>query len=171
MRRLLMIAMLVCLTTPNVLAQSWTFAQEGIEYTLDLPSASWQAVSRADVHEHFEFLNGNDEANGYLRISKILVKADTTPAELFQQDEKGHLQQLPGYVICSGCNGEAFRGYLNGATFSYEYTSHGRTMSGRVYYLHVDKRTSYALRFTVAQDKLQGVLNQMEFIARSFRLK
>jgi hypothetical protein len=128
-------------------------------------------MPRVDVHEHVEFVNGTDEVNGYLRLSKILVEVDTTAANLFQQDEKWNLQRLPGYVVCSDCKGEAFRGYLNGTTFSYEYTSRGRTMSGRVYYLRIDKRTFYALRFTVAQDKLQGIRDQMDFIARSFRLK
>lgn len=171
MRKVLMIAILVCVNSLNVLAQGWTFAREGVEYVMDLPSASWRAVPRVDVHEHVEFVNGNHEANGYLRLSKILIDVDTTAAHLFQEDEKWNLQHLPGYVVCGECNGEAFRGHLSGATFSYEYTSGGRTMFGRVYYLQLDKRTFYSLRFTFARDKLQGIREQMDFIARSFRLK
>jgi hypothetical protein len=116
-------------------------------------------------------MNGNNEVDGYLRLTKILVDSGTTAANLFQSDEKWHLQGLPGYVVCSDCNGEAFSGYVSGATFSYEYISGGRTMAGRVYYLQPDKRTFYALRFTVARDKLQNIREQMDFIARSFRLK
>ena len=171
MRKVLVIAMLVCVNCVYALAQSWTFVRERVEYVMDLPSTSWRAISRVDVHEHVEFVNGNDEANGYLRLSKILVNVDTTAANLFQQDEKWNLQHLPGYVVCGECNGEAFRGHLSGATFSYEYTSGGHPMYGRVYYLQIDKRTFYALRFTVAQHKLQGTREQMDFIARSFRLK
>jgi len=166
-----MIVILVCLNALNGLAQSWTFTREGVEYIIDLPSASWRVMPRVDVHEHVEFVNGNDEVNGYLRLSKILVEVDTNAANLFQQDENWNLQRLPGYVVCGDCKGAAFRGHLSGASFSYEYSSRGRTMSGRIYYLQIDKRTFYALRFTVAQDKLQGLRDQMDSIARSFRLK
>ena len=171
MRKVLIIATFICLNSVNAVAQGWTFERERVEYVLDLPSVSWRVVSRVDVHEHEEFVNGNNEANGYLRLSKILVNVDTTVANLFQEDEKWHLQPLPGYVLCSDCKGEAFRGHLSGATFSYEYVNGGRVIAGRVYYLQIDKRTFYALRFTVAKDKLKGVSEQMDFIARSFRLK
>lgn len=171
MRKALIIVTLVCLNSLLASAQTWTFARDGVEYVIDLPSATWRVVSRIDVHEHLEFVNGSNEVDGYLRLTKILVDSDTTAANLFQADEKRNLQRLPGYVVCSDCKGEAFRGYLSGATFSYEYVSGGRTMVGRVYYLQLDKRTFYALRFTVARDKLQGVREQMDFIARSFRLK
>jgi hypothetical protein len=166
-----LIVTLVCLNALNASAQSWTFARDGVEYVIDLPSATWRVVSRVDVHEHLEFVNGNNEVDGYLRLTKILVGSDTTAANLFQSDEKWSLQRLPGYEACSDCQGEAFRGYFSGAAFSYEYINGGRTMTGRVYYLQLDKRTFYALRFTLARDKLQGNREQMDFIARSFRLK
>ncbi|HSE32571.1 MAG TPA: hypothetical protein VLA93_13445 [Pyrinomonadaceae bacterium] len=171
MRKVFIIVTLICLNSLNAVAQGWTFEREGIEYVIELPSATWRVVSRVDLHEHVDFVNGKNEANGYLRPTKILVDVDTTAANLFQKDEKWNLQHLPGYVLCSDCSGEAFRGHLSGATFSYEYTSRGRTVSGRVYYLQIDKRTFYALRFTVDQDKLRGLREQMDFIARSFRLK
>ena len=170
MRKAILIATLVCLTPLTASAQSWTFSRDRVEYVIDLPSATWRVVSRVDLHDHVEFVNGNNEVDGYLRLTKILVYSDTTAANLFQSDEKWNLQRLPGYVVCSDCNGEAFRGYLDGATFSYEYISGGRTMAGRVYYFQLDKRTFYALRFTVARDKLQSIREQMDFIARSFRL-
>lgn len=171
MRKALIIATLVCLSSFNASAQSWTFARDGVEYVVELPSATWRVVSRADVHEHLEFVNGNNEADGYLRLTKILVDSNTTAADLFQSDEQLNLQRLTGYVVCSDCTGDAFRGHFSGATFSYEYISSGRTMAGRIYYLQVDKRTFYALRFTVARDRLQNIREQMDFIARSFRLK
>ena len=74
-------------------------------------------------------------------------------------------------MACSECSGENFEGHLSGAVFSYEYASGGRPEVGRIYYLQLDKRTFYSLRFTVARDKLQSVRDQMDFIARSFRLK
>ena len=155
----------------TVTSQSHAFTKDGIEFVLELPTLSWQAVSRVDVHQHVDFVNGNDELNGHLRLTKIFVNPGTTAVALFQSDEKLNLQHLPGYVECGDCNGQAFSGQLTGAIFSYEYITGGRRMAGRVYYLQVDARTFYALRFTVAQDKLGHIADQMDSIARSFRLK
>jgi hypothetical protein len=44
-------------------------------------------------------------------------------------------------------------------------------MDGRIYYLRVDNHTFYILHFTVASEKLPSLLDQMDSIARSFRLK
>ena len=163
--------MVVCLCALTALGQGWKFSSDGVEYVIEFPSSTWRVVSRLDVHEHPEFVYGTDELNGYLRLSKISVESGTNAADLFQSEEKLRLQHLPGYVICDSCKGESFSGNLSGATFSYEYTDAGRVMVGRIYYLQVDRRTFYALRFTVAQDKLPALREQMNFIARSFRLK
>ena len=152
-------------------AQTRTFTRDDIEYALDLPSPAWQVISRLDVHDHFEFMYGADATNGYMRLRKMLVDPGTSAAELFQRDEKWELQQLPGYVLCSECNGREFKGKLSGSVFEYEYVSGGKPMHGQIYYLQLDKRTFYSLRFTVACDKLQAVRDQMDVIARSFRLK
>lgn len=53
-------------------AQKRTFTAEDIEYTLELPSPEWHAVSRLDVHHHVEFIYGKDVTNGHLQIRKIL---------------------------------------------------------------------------------------------------
>jgi hypothetical protein len=42
---------------------------------------------------------------------------------------------------------------------------------GRIYYLQIDNRTIYTLRFTGLRDKLMRIRNQTDLIARSFRLK
>lgn len=151
--------------------QTRRFTKPDIEYELELPSPAWQVNSRLDVHEHLEFVNGNDVLNGYLRLRKIAVVQPTTAAELFRRDEEWELRRLAGYVVCSECKGISFNGQLSGAAFSYEYVSGGKTMYGRIYYLEIDSRTFYSLRFTVARDKLQGMHEQMDFIARSFHLK
>lgn len=165
-----MLVLLLASTVP-LAGQTRQFTRDGIEYILELPSPAWQVVSRLDVHDHAEFINGNDQANGYLRVRKVLVNHSATSAELFTQDEKWELGRLPGYVIGSECEGVRFEGHLSGAVFAYEYVAAGRTMYGRIYYLQVDARTFYALRFTVARDRLQAVRVQMDLIARSFRLK
>jgi hypothetical protein len=154
-----------------VAAQTQTFDREGIEYRVDLPSPAWKAVSRLDVHDHVEFVYENDKTDGYLRLRKNQVDSGTNASDLFRRDEKWDLRSLPGYVVCGECEGEQFSGNLSGLVFSYEYTSGGRQMAGRIYYLQVDKRIFYTLHFTVRRDKLQNLREQMDSIARSFRLK
>jgi hypothetical protein len=172
MRRTQIGLMLVLLLTSlTVCAQTRTFTKDDLEYIVELPSPAWRAVSRLDVHDHVDFIYGDDSAKGYLRLRKKLVDADSTPADLFRHDEKWELQSLPGYVVCSECTGEKLEGYLKGTAFSYEYTSGGRPMAGSIYYLWVDNRTFYALNFTVARDKLSRLHSEMDSIARSFRLK
>ena len=63
----------------NATAQTQSFTREGVEYVLDLPSPSWRAVSRVDVHDHLEFVNGEDYSNGSLRLRKKLVTPDNGP--------------------------------------------------------------------------------------------
>lgn len=152
-------------------AQSRQFSREGLEFKLDLPSPSWRALPRVDVHEHPEFVNGDDMTNGYLRVRKRLIAAGATTEALFSEDEKWELQRLPGYVVCSGGKGTDFSGRLKGTTYSYEFVKEGKNMDGRIYYLQLDKRTFYVLHFTVASEKLPGLREEMDFIARSFRLK
>ena len=151
--------------------QTRRFTKDDIEYELEFPSSGWRVISRFDVHDHLEFVNGNDPLNGYLRLRKIVVNESTTPAELFRQDEKLELQHLSGYVVCGERTGVNFEGKLRGALFAYEYVGGGRNMEGRIYYLQLDKRTFYSLRFTVQHDKLATLRDEMDLIARSFRLK
>jgi hypothetical protein len=155
----------------NVFGQTRSFTKDGLDYIVELPSPSWRVLSRVDVHEHAEFINGNDYGNGYLRLRKKLVLPDTSAEDLFRTDEKSELQSLPGYVVCSDSQGAEFKGHLVGKVFSYEYISNGRSMDGRIYYLQLDSRIFYALHFTVASEKLTGLSDQMDSIARSFRLK
>lgn len=171
MRQFLIVMLSICFSASTALAQSWTFRRDRVEYVLEFPSATWRTLSRVDVHEHPEFVYGSDELNGHLRLSKVLVNPGTSARDLFQSEEKLSLQRLPGYVMCGDCSGELFRGNLSGTVFSYEYTDAGKVIAGRIYYLQVDTRTFYALRFTVAQDKLPALREQMDLIARSFRLK
>jgi hypothetical protein len=148
-------------------SQTRQFSKDDIEYMFDLPSPTWQVVSRLDVHDHPEFINGNDASDGYLRLRKIVVNQPTTASELFRQQETWELQRLPGYVVCSECDGVR----LPGTVFSYEYVNGGRAMYGRIYYLQIDSRAFYSLHFTVARDRLSAINEDMDSIARSFHLK
>ena len=171
MRVILVALLLIVSLSTYADAQTQTFTRKGVEYALDLPSPSWRAVSRVDVHEHLEFVNGDDYNNGYLRLRKKLVTADTTSEDLFREAEKWELQKLPGYVVCSGGKGTEFNGQLKGTVFSYEFVNQGRNMDGRIYYLRLDNHTFYILHFTVASEKLPNLRDQMDSIARSFHLK
>ena len=62
-------------------------------------------------------------------------------------------------------------GRRTGIVIGYEYTSAGKPMAGRIYYLQADSRTVYVLHFQGLRDKLQRIQNQTDAIARSFRLK
>lgn len=167
---------LICLSfllglTLSANAQTQSFSREGVEFVIDLPSSSWRAVTRADVHEHVEFINGTDTRNGYLRLRKKVVAPGTSALVLFTEEEKLNLSQLPGYVVCSGGKGKEFSGHLKGTWYSYEFVKDGTNMDGRLYYLSVDNHTFYVLHFTVASEKLSGLAPEMELIARSFGLK
>lgn len=151
-------------------AQAVTFEREGVEYRLELPSPAWRAVRRVDVHDHYEFVYGADNADGYMRVRKSLVEAGTTPKDLYLDDE-ADLKLLPGFVACGSCDGEPFSGGLTGAVFSYEFTKGGRPFAGRIYYLRVDARAYYTLHFTCERPKQAGVLPEADSIARSFQLR
>jgi hypothetical protein len=171
MRKTWLTLLFIIVVSDSVTAQVQTFTRDSVAYALDLPSASWRPVSRVDVHDHVEFINGDDATNGYLRIQKRLVTSGATAADLFREAEKWELQRLAGYVVCSGGSGTEINGHHKGTMFSYEFVEKGRTMEGRIYYLEVDKRTFYILHFTVASEKLASLRDQMDFVARSFRLK
>src|SRR5687767_3513508 len=97
--RLLTAIFMVFMMSPAARAQATTFAKEGVDYVIELPSPRWRAVRRVDVHEHFDFVNGEDRADGYLRVRKNLVEAGTTVRDLYLRDE-ANWKLLPGYVGC-----------------------------------------------------------------------
>ncbi len=170
MRRIkFLIACSLALVLSAVAAQAQdVFSDEGVEYTLELPSATWKATSRPDsVHQHVEFVNG-DRMDGYLRIRKESVEHREKPSDLAARDMDQKLRYRPGFVAG---NKESFAGRLNGVTTSYEFTEAGKQMLGRIYYLQADNHTIYALHFTGRREKLQRIRNQTDSIARSFSLK
>ena len=171
MRKALLTLSFIILLSTTTTAQPQTFTRDSLDYALDLPTSLWRPVPRLDLHQHFDFINGDDYSNGYLRLRKKLVAPGASTENIFAEDEKWELSKLPGYVACSAGKGTDFTGNLRGTVFSYEYVGGGSATDGRVYYLQVDNRTFYVLHFTVASQKLQGLREQMDSIARSFRLK
>ena len=145
-----------------------SFSNDNVPYTLDLPSATWRAISEPDAaHEHLEFVYG-DRLEGYLQIGKEMVDSGMTSADVARRDRDQKFRFFPGFVEGKE---EKFAGRLNGVMATYEYVKTGKTMMGRVYYLQADSRTVYALRFTGLRDKLARIRNQTDLIARSFKLK
>lgn len=168
MRRLIifpgLVSCLMLATVAVIAQQTYTSA----DYVLELPSARWRVTQEPDSqHEHAEFIYG-DRNDGYLRVRKEVVEEGTTAADLAHRDQDQRLRFQTGYVEGKE---EKFAGRLNGVTYSYEYTSAGKPMAGRIYYLQADNRTIYTLRFTGLRDKLLVIRNQMDSIARSFHLK
>ena len=144
------------------------FTSSKVDYTLELPSATWRFVSEPDAaHEHVEFVNG-DRLDGHLQIRKEVVDAGTTASDLAHRDQDQRLRFLPGFMAGKD---EPFKGRLEGVTISYEFVKTGKPMLGRIYYLQSDDRTIYALRFTGIREKLTRIRNQTDLIARSFKLK
>jgi hypothetical protein len=170
MRRLISLAAGACLfmLAMNAGAQPQIFADPRAPYTLELPSPTWRIVARPDSeHEHMEFVYG-DRSDGYLRIRKEVVDEGITPSELSRRDHELKLRFLAGYVEGKE---ETFAGRLKGVTSSYEFTTAGKPMLGRIYYLQADPRTIYVLHFTGSRDKLRLIRSQTDAMARSFQLK
>lgn len=156
------------LSSFGVFAQTETFSDANTDYTLELPSATWRLIEKPDAeHEHAGFIYG-DRMDGYLLIRKEVVDAGTKPEDLAQRESEQKLRFLPGFVEGKE---EQFSGRLAGVVFNYEYTSAGKPMTGRIYYLQPNNRTIYVLRFTGLRDRLGRIRNQMDIIARSFQMK
>ena len=165
--KLVLISSLMLMTYSLTGAQD-LFTNDNIPYSLELPSASWRAISEPDAaHEHLEFVNG-ERLDGFLQIRKEMVDSGMTAADVARRDRDQKFRFFPGFV--EGRE-EKFSGRLNGVVVSYEYIKTGKTMLGRVYYLQADNRTVYALRFTGLRDKLTRIRNQTDLIARRFKLK
>jgi len=151
----------------SAFAQTETFSDANVDYTFNLPEATWkQTVKPSTTSPNVEYVYG-DRSNGRLEVRRILIQADDMLADVIKTVEQS-LQFQPGYVAGKQ---EEFKGSLGGKVFNYEYINSGRNMSGRFYFLKADDKTVYVLRFTGQRDKLRSVRNQTDSIARTFSLK
>ena len=152
----------------NAACQEYSYTSPKAEFTIDFPSATWRKVGEPDdVHQHTEFIYA-DRLDGYLRIRKETLVEGLTVRQFGEQDQDQRTRFLPGFVDGKG---DSFNGRLAGWTLSYEYTHAGKPMAGRTYYLQADAHTVYVLRFTGLRQKLLGIRNQTDLIARSLKLK
>ncbi len=167
MRKIMSALFLLVLSFSAATAQV-TYTNDKVDYTLELPSATWRAISEPDdALAHAEFVYG-DRLDGYLQIRREVVEADMTPSLLASRDRDQKLRFMPGFAEGKE---EKFSGRLSGVTVSYEFVRTGKPMMGRIYYLQADNRTIYALRFTGLKDKLSRIRNQTDMIARTFKIK
>ena len=167
MKRVISLTLVLLVVATQIATAQQTYTHEKVEYTFDLPSATWRSIVEPDAaHENPEFVYG-DRLDGYLTIRKEIVEAGTTASQLAEREEV-KLGFLPGFVQGKE---EPFNGRLDGITVSYEFVRTGKPMLGRTYYLQADSRTIYALRFTGLRDKLSRIRNQTDLIARTFKLK
>jgi hypothetical protein len=166
-RRLLIGLLALAALAASASAQE-SHTSETDDFSIELPSETWKAVPRADsAHQNTEFVYG-ERSDGYLRVRKEVVDGNASLSDFARAEQDTKLRFLPAFV---GGKEERFAGRLTGIVTTYEYTSGGKPMAGRVYYLQADKRTVYALHFTGARDKLERIHNQTDAIARSFKLK
>jgi hypothetical protein len=167
MKRVISLTLVLLVLATQIATAQQTYSHDKVEYTFDLPSATWRSILEPDAaHENPEFVYG-DRLDGYLTIRKEIVEAGTTASQLAEREEV-KLGFLPGFVQGKE---EPFNGRLDGITVSYEFVRTGKPMLGRTYYLQADSRTIYALRFTGLRDKLSRIRNQTDVIARTFKLK
>ena len=151
----------------SVLGQTGTFSDANVEYTFDLPNATWKMSSKpSNTSPNVEYVYG-DRSGGYLEVRKLNVKADALMSEIVA-DEEEKLKFMQGYVAGKE---ENFAGNLKGTAFNFEFIRSGRNMSGRYYFLKANSTTVYVLRFTAEKEKLRTIRNQTDSIARTFELK
>ncbi len=152
----------------NVFAQTSTFDDKNVEYTFDLPDPIWKmTVKPTAASPNVEYVYG-DRRDGHLEIRKISVKADDMLSDVILREQEQRLQFKPGFVASKE---ESFAGNYRGAVFNHEYTQSGKNMSGRFYFLKTDNTTVYVLRFTGLRDHLRTIRNQVDSIARTFKIK
>lgn len=167
-KRCFLFSLCMCLALAfSAFAQTDNFNDSNVDYKFELPEAKWKLTSKpSTMSPNAEFVYG-DRSDGHLEIRKMTVKADQTFPDIIR-DEEQKLQFLTGYVAGKE---ETFRGALSGKVFNYEFVRSGRNMSGRFYFLKVNDKTIYVLRFTAMRDKLRSIRNQVDSIARTFDLK
>jgi hypothetical protein len=139
------------------------------EYTLELPSTAWRPSPRSEgALQHTEYTLNGDRGDGYLRVRKDVLEPGTSLSDAARREADLKLRYLPGWV---GGKEERFAGNLSGVVYAYEYTSAGKPMAGRIYFLRADDRSVYLLHFTGRSERLLRIRNQTDAIARSFKLK
>lgn len=164
---LLFSAVLGLFLAVSAFAQTETFSDPNVEYSFDLPNATWKMTAKpSTTSPNVEYTYG-DRSAGYLEVRKLSVKADDLLSDVIAGEEE-KLKFMQGYVAGKE---ENFAGNLKGTVFNFEFIRSGRNMSGRYYFLKANPTMVYVLRFTAEKQKLLVIRNQIDSIARTFEVK
>ena len=148
-------------------AQGDGFNSPDVDYEFDVPDQRWKlTVKPSATTPNVEYVYG-DRTDGHLEVRRLALPSKAIVSDVIKEEEQ-KLQFMPGYVAGKE---EQFGGFLNGLVFNFEFVRAGRPMSGRFYFLKADDSTVYVLRFTGFRDRLRGIRNQTDGIARSFNIK
>jgi hypothetical protein len=151
----------------SVFAQTETFKDVNVDYSFDLPNATWKMTAKpSQTSPNVEYVFG-DRSGGYLEVRKLSIKSDDLMTDVIANEEE-KLKFLQGYVAGKE---ENFAGNLRGTVFNFEFVRSGRNMSGRFYFLKANPTTVYVLRVTGLKEKLIAIRNQTDSIARTFEVK
>lgn len=150
----------------SAFAQS-EFTDQNTEYTFSLPDDSWKmTVKPSTMSPNVEYVY-NYKKDGHLEIRRLDVRQEDLYSDIIRKEESG-LQFVPGYVAGKE---ENFQGNYPGKVFNYGYLSSGNPYSGRFYFLRTAPTIVYLLRFRGEKDSLMSIRNQIDSIARTFKLK
>jgi len=164
-----LVALFICFAfQQSAMSQSQSFSDVNVEYTFEIPETTWKVTTKPTVsNSTVEFVYG-DRMDGLLEIRKMNVKSDELLSDVISREQEQRLQFKPGFV--SGKE-ENFQGFLKGKIFNWEFTQAGKNMSGRYYFLKSGDTTVYILRFSGLREKLRSIRNQVDSIARTFKIK
>ncbi len=164
----LLLLMLFCVSP--ALAQE-TFDDPDGQYTITLPSGwlgivNTDALGRKDINIVFKV-----RENGALKLRRV---EDADPKmevlDFAKKDEEQTLRFLPAYEKV-GIEKILMSGGRNAALVSYDYKSSGQPFTGREYYIRIDDKNLWVLRFRGRKNILSTLRSHTDAIARSFKLK
>ena len=164
----LTLLLLLVVLAPAAKGRAWSYTNDAMDFVIDFPSTEWRAVSESGIAHPRTYFVYDDQASVKLNIRRQLVDAGVTPADLIEYQRRWDRVSLRGYVKTQT---EAFGGRLSGGQYGYEYISDGKPVAKLNYFLQANTRIIYRLEFTGSQEELSALSKQIEFIARSFRLR
>jgi hypothetical protein len=145
-----------------------TFSDPNVNYSFEIPDPIWKIVVKpSSLNPNVELVYG-DRQDGHLEVRKVTSTEEELLSDVITDEQEKKLQFLPGYVAGKD---ENFAGTLKGKVFNYEFVRSGKNMSGRIYFLKVDTKTIYLLRFDGIREKLRAIRNYTDQMARTFQIK
>jgi hypothetical protein len=175
-RRHLFLFACLLLLAPAAFAQSGApevFEDPEGKFVLTLPTG-WLAIVTEDALGRKEVnIVFKVRENGALKIRKLENAApEAEILALAQKDEEQTLRFLPGYdklttekITIGGVSGRT------GALVSYDYKNGGQPFTGRDYFVRMEDKSVYVLRFRGRKTILGTLRSHTDAITRSFKLK